>query len=183
MEFLVVALVALSLLGVVNLVFSFGVIRRLREHTELLDRLSVGAAGGSDAMIAPGGTVGEFTATTVDGEPVSRDLLADTTLVGFFSPSCVSCRQGLGQFVEYARAHPGGRDQALAVVIAHDDSAAAPMIAELADVVRVVRDGDGGPVQKAFGVQGLPAFGLIKSDGVVVASGRDLSTLPVAAVS
>jgi Redoxin len=183
MGFLVAALVLVGALGMLNLVFTFGVIRRLREHTELFNRLGTGTAvgGGDSAMTEAGGRIGEFAASTEDGEPVSRDLLAGSTLVGFFSPTCAPCIERLPEFAEYARMHMGGRGQTLAVVVSDDDEAAAPLVTQLAGVARVVRDVRTGRLQAAFGVRGLPVVALIGPDGVVAASGRDLSALPLPA--
>ena len=182
MAIVVAALVLVGLLGIVNLIFSFGVIRRLREHTATLDRLSHGSAGGTEqpVMNAAGTTVGEFAASTVDGEPVSRDRLSDPTMVGFFSPSCAPCRERMPQFVE--RAHQYDRDQVLAVVVAQeDDTNAAGVVAELNGVARVVREPDSGPISTAFGVHGFPALGLVGPQGELLASGFELSALPVPA--
>jgi len=173
MAIVVAALVLVGLLGIVNLIFSFGVIRRLREHTATLDRLSHGSAGGTEqpVMNAAGTTVGEFAASTVDGEPVSRDRLSDPTMVGFFSPSCAPCRERMPQF-----------DQVLAVVVAQeDDTNAAGVVAELNGVARVVREPDSGPISTAFGVHGFPALGLVGPQGELLASGFELSALPVPA--
>src|SRR6266508_4237143 len=74
--FLAAAVTVVGALGVVNLIFSLGVIRRLREHTEILDRLAAGGgAQGDSVMLPPGETVGDFVATTVDGEQLSREEL------------------------------------------------------------------------------------------------------------
>jgi len=178
MAFLAAAVTVVGALGVVNLIFSLGVIRRLREHTEILDRLAAGGgAQGDSVMLPPGETVGDFVATTVDGEQLSREELADTTLVGFFSPDCEPCKERLPQFVDYAEHHQGGRRQVLAVVVADDEDGAGPVVAELASVARVVREVGAGPVPRAFGVHGFPAFALVESGGVVRASGYELSAL------
>jgi thiol-disulfide isomerase/thioredoxin len=182
MAFVVAALVLVGLLGVVNLIFSFGVIRRLREHTGALDRLSHGGAGGGErpVMTVPGAVVEDFAASTVDGEPVARDLLAGTTLVGFLTPSCQPCQERLPLFVE--RAKEFERAQVLAVVVAPDSDEDAPAVVEqLVGVARVVREPNSGPLATAFGVQGFPAFGLVGPDGAVVASGFELSGLNVPA--
>lgn len=185
MAFVVAALVLVGLLSVLNLIFSFGVIRRLREHTKILDRDGHGSGGGAAAdaatvMSAPGETVGDFGVSTVDGEPVARDVLAGTTLVGFLSPSCEPCKERLPKFVELARQHEP--DQVLAVVVAQDDDEAAPgVVAELVGVARVVREPDSGPVSTAFGVQGFPAFALVGPQGEIIASGYELSALNVPA--
>jgi len=182
MAIVVAALVLVGLLGIVNLIFSFGVIRRLREHTTLIDGLSHGGAGGAGqaVMNAAGTTVGDFAVSTVDGERVTNDELSDPTLVGFFSPSCAPCRERMPQSVE--RAHQYARDHVLAVVVAPDDDADAPtLVAELTGVARVVRESDSGPISTAFGVHGFPALGLVGPQGELLASGFELSALPVPA--
>ena len=183
MPFLVAAVVLVAALAVVNLLLSFGVIRRLREHTELLARHGHGAHAGAAVMTESGGAVGRFLAVTVDDEPVSSDQLAGTTLVGFFTPSCKPCAERVPQFVEYASSHAGGRGHVLAVVAADEgEQAAAPLVAQLASVARVVREAEHGPVQDAFAVRGFPALGLIV-DGVVRASGFAMSDLTAAAAA
>lgn len=177
MPFLAAAIVLVGALAVVNLLFSFGVIRRLREHTELLSR----RGGPSPAvMTGSGGVVGEFAAVTVDDEPISNDQLAGTTLVGFFSPTCASCAERVPQFIEYAQTQVDRRGQVLAVVAADDEDSGAPLVTQLTNVARVVREADHGPVQAAFAVQGFPAVGLVV-DGVVRASGFAMSDLTAAA--
>ena len=56
------------------------VVKRLREHTDLL------AAGSNAPTIGIGQEVGEFSARTVDGETVSPDLLSGETVVAFLLP-------------------------------------------------------------------------------------------------
>ncbi len=178
MALLVAAVTVVGALGVVNLIFSLGVIRRLREHTEILDRLAAGGgAQGESVMLRPGETVGDFVATTMDGERVSRGALVGSTLVGFFSPDCAPCEERLPEFVDHAEHHPGGRRQVLAVIVAQDEDTAGPVVAELASVARVVRDVGAGPVPRAFGVHGFPAFALVEPGGMVRASGYELSAL------
>lgn len=178
MPVLISVTVLVGALALVDLVLTFGVVRRLREHTELLDRLS----GNGPVMTPAGGTAADFAATTANGEPVSRDLLSGTTLLGVLSPDCPACREKLPRFAELARDHPGGRGQVLAVVVAPSDDEAAPVVAELAGVARVVRDAGGGPVTSAFAVHGYPAFALLGPGGTVLASGSDLAELAPAAV-
>ncbi|MFR9780124.1 hypothetical protein ACL02O_29220 [Micromonospora sp. MS34] len=72
MTYLVTALVVVAALCLFNLLLSFGMIRRLRQHTELLNR-PLHEPAERDLVRPVGSTVGEFATTTVDGEPVSRD--------------------------------------------------------------------------------------------------------------
>lgn len=186
MAFLVAAVVVVGVLGLVNLLFAFGVIRRLREHTEILDKLSSRPAGvePGPVMLAPGETVAEFATTTVDGERVTRDDLTGSpgmTLVAVFSPGCSACEAQMGKFIDYAAAHPGGRDKTLAVVVG-PEAESASYVERLEATARVIRedrdapDGSGAALSKALAVRGYPSFALI--DGHVVrASGFEVSNL------
>jgi hypothetical protein len=191
MAFLVVAVVVVGLLGLVNLLFAFGVVRRLREHTELLDKLSNRPAGGDAGpiMLPAGETVGEFETTTIDGERVTRDDLTGSTLVAVFSPGCSACEAQMGKFVEFAAAHPGGRDKTLAVVVG-PEAESASYVERLEASARVIREdreagagaggeGSGAPLSKALAVRGFPSFALI-DDHVVRASGFEVSELSAA---
>jgi thiol-disulfide isomerase/thioredoxin len=175
----VAALVLVGLLCLVNLLFSFGVVRRLREHTKILDRLG---GGTGPLVLEPGKTVAEFAATTVDGEPVSVRTGDGPLLVGIFALGCEPCATKLPSFVEYAREHPGGRDRVLAVVLGPDEEAATSYVADLIGVARVVRGVEGDPLPTAFGVRGFPAFALVGTDGVVLASGTEIAEVSAAAV-
>jgi thiol-disulfide isomerase/thioredoxin len=179
MAFLAAAVVLVGALSLLNLVFTFGVIRRLREHTEILDRLDPGA---HSVMLEPGQPVADFSAITVDGQPVSANWTDGGTLVGFFSPTCAPCQTQLPTFVDNAKHHRGGREFVLAVVVGDSDEAAAPLVADLGGVARVVREADGGQLSTAFGVRGFPAFALVEPSGQVGASGSDILAVTVSAL-
>jgi peroxiredoxin len=180
MAFLVAAVVVVGVLGLVNLLFAFGVIRRLREHTELLDKLGNRPAGGDPGpvMLEPGETVADFEATTVEGDRVTRDDLSGSTLVAVFSPGCSACEAQMGKFVEYAAAHPGGRDKTLAVVVG-PEAESASYVERLEATARVVREDREGSVSKALGVRGFPSFALVDGN-VVRASGFEVAVLSAA---
>ena len=121
---------------------------------------------------------------TLDGEPISAATTADgRLLVGFFSVGCEYCTTQLPFFVEQARQHPGGRDRVFAVVVADDGQDPQPYLEPLAGVARVVREGSGGPVAHAFGVQGFPAFAMVDTSRVVLASGAEVAALTASAVT
>ncbi|MEV4692212.1 TlpA disulfide reductase family protein [Micromonospora echinospora] len=181
MAYLAAAVIVVGIIGLLNLILAFGVIRRLREHTVRLTALEAGHGHNDQIMLGAGSTVAPFQAVTEDGVTVTRDGLTGRTLVAFFSPDCTPCRERMPQFIRYAAEHPGGRDHVVGVV-ASDRDAAGEYVAALTPVARVVVESDGGPLCTAFGVQGFPAIGLIDESGVVVASGsliEDLSA-PVA---
>ncbi|MGY3515353.1 TlpA family protein disulfide reductase [Micromonospora sp. PTRAS2] len=179
MAYLSAAVIVVGVIGLLNLILTFGLVKRLREHSERLAGLEAGH--GDQIMLQAGDTVGPFQAVTEDGVALTRDGLAGRTLVSFFSPGCAPCKERMPQFIQYAAEHPGGRDRVLAVVVS-DPDAAGGSVAALTPVARVVVESDRGPVCTAFGVQGFPAIGLIDESGVVIASGSRLDEIstPVA---
>ncbi|GAA2355674.1 hypothetical protein Cme02nite_48410 [Catellatospora methionotrophica] len=175
MVYLTTAVILVGVIGMLNLVFTFGVVKRLREHTAELTELR--EHGGDQIMLRAGATAGQFRAVATDGTAVARDELSGRTLVSFFSPGCVPCQERMPAFLAYAAAMPGGRDQVIAVVAAEPDDAAAS-VAALSAVARVVVEPDHGPLGTAFAVQGFPAICVVDADGVIIASGTTLDELP-----
>lgn len=176
MVYLTVAVVVVGVLGVLNLLLTYGVIRRLREHTELLAQRP---SAMPDVIAAAGSVVGAFAASTVDGGTVGADDLAAGTMVGFFSPGCSACVEQLPRFVDAAAAHPGGQDRVLAVVVGAEDGAA-EYVSSLSPKATVVVERHGSEIEKAFAVKAYPGFALVGADGVVTVSG-DLEKVAVAA--
>jgi hypothetical protein len=179
MPYLAAATALVGAVALTNLLLTFGVIRRLREHTELLSR-SGGSAGAPGRLVRPAGArVDEFVAHTVDGEPVGRDLLRGQTLIGFFSPGCRACEERMPAFVTLARALPGGRSRVLAVIVGPSEEAAAyrERVAPVARVV--VQEEFDGPLTQALDVVGFPAFALVAEDGEILGSGLSPADLPL----
>jgi thiol-disulfide isomerase/thioredoxin len=179
MPYLFVFTAAVAVLTVFDLVLTMGVVRRLRSHTELLDRLTTGGLA-RKLIVEPGRAPADASATTVDGARVSTADLGDT-LVGFFSPTCTPCAERAPQFVGYARRLPGGRSKVLAVVVSGAETDPAALTAQFEPVARVVVEPPEGPLATAFEVVGFPALCLLDSTGTVLASGTDLAGFPVAA--
>ena len=174
------AITVVGVLCLANIALTLAVIRRLNEQGRLL-------AGGGRAPapgypppleVEPGERVGDFTVTAVDGEPVSRADLRDSTLMAFMAPGCQSCEHSLPEFLARAGSAPGGRDRVLAVVLGKGPGRD-ELCAELAPVARVLtEDEEGGPLVRAFGVGALPAFAVLAGD-VVVASYALPERIPV----
>ncbi|WP_416900705.1 TlpA disulfide reductase family protein [Micromonospora echinospora] len=180
MAYLAAAAVLVGLIATVNLLLTIGVVRRLREHTTELAELRSrsGTGGGVSGMpvaLPIDARVGEFTATTVDERSVRLAELGERPLVGFFSPGCQPCKDRLPGFLKYAATRAGGRENVLAVV-AGTPQETAETVEQLRRVATVVVEPDQGPVQKAFGVKGFPAFLLVEK-GVVAASDFELGTV------
>ncbi|MER6914774.1 hypothetical protein ABT354_24130 [Streptomyces sp. NPDC000594] len=182
---LAVAVLAVGALAMVNLVLTVGVVRRLREHTELLERTpaqAAGAPGGMAGIASVGTAIPAFTAGPPDSPITDRDLL-DGTLVAFFSPTCAPCRDKLPGFVARYEGQPEEARKVLAVVVgdpvpsgsgdaheghdAHEDheghdhgasgADGGAMAAALAAVVPTVQEGYDGPVTKAFDAKAFPS--------------------------
>jgi thiol-disulfide isomerase/thioredoxin len=170
------AVVLLAVLTFANLLLTFGLVHRMRQHALLLTRLAQAAR--APAPVLPAGTaIGPFAVRTVEGEPFSRGGLDGPTLVGFFSPGCGDCRTAAADFLAVAADLEPGRLHLAAVVTSGPEAAA--LAVQLSGVARVVVEPEGGPVQAAFGVTGFPAFCLVDRQGRVLASGCDLRELPL----
>ncbi|GAA4954848.1 TlpA family protein disulfide reductase [Actinoplanes utahensis] len=182
MSYLAAAVTLAGLLGIVNLLLSFGVIRRLRKHSELLARQAADAHGpDGPLMLAAGQVAAPFEATANDGGAVSLASFTGQTLVGFFSPGCSACEERMPSFLAYANdlADPS---RVLAVVVGKPDRAE-PLVAELSPVARVVQEASDGAVADAFAIRGFPSFLLVDPDGTVAASSLVMTELPVPAAA
>jgi thiol-disulfide isomerase/thioredoxin len=149
-----------------------------------LDRLLKGGLSG-DVFPPVGALIGEFAATTTDGEPMSRAQLMDVTVVAFFSPGCAPCREKLPVFVADALERGRDRERLLAVISGTGGAETSPgeateMAHELSRVARVVLDADWA-VAKAFHVNSFPGVCVVDSAGTVLASGPDLDQALTAA--
>lgn len=176
MSFLAAAVVLVGLLCLFNLVLTFGVIRRLRSHDERLADVA-----GAPPVLGVGEHIGEFTTTTVDGESLSREQLDTETVVAFFSPDCNPCRTKLPKFVEYARALPGGRAQAVATVVG-SATEAAEFVEQLSPVARVVVEEPDEAMSTAFHVRSFPTLLRVEpaDDGRLLVTANDVRLgLPV----
>jgi hypothetical protein len=171
------AIVLLAVLSTLNLLFALGIVRRLRQHTDLLRGNST-----RRLRLEPGEAVGEFSARSVAGVEVDRDSVRGS-LVGVFSATCEPCKALLPGFLEHAATLPADSRPALAVV-AGDALETAAMAAQLESVARVVVEEVGGPVCSAFGVTGYPAVFVVSEEGRIESSGGSLeAVLPVASPS
>lgn len=175
---IVIALiVVVGMLCLLDLVLTFGVIRRLREHSALLRDRPAHSADRPVITLSPGELPESFVATTLDGSALTGP--AGLRLVGFFSSSCSACPERVPSFTEYVRANEIDRSEVLAVLLMHDRTAPPDYLSELELVAQVSAQPDDSAVVDAFNVDGFPAFCLLDADGAVVASGYDPATLPV----
>jgi hypothetical protein len=181
MPYLVAAVIFVGALCVLDLLLTFGVIRRLRAmpasqaHDHGLD-VSV-------STLKPGQSAKPFTAeTTMTGTTVSGP--AGLRLVAFFSTRCSLCPKRAPSFVSYVRANGLRSEDVLAIVTSIDgDLSDATYLDDVAAVARVCAEEPDGPVAAAFQVTGFPAFCLLEPDGTIRQTTYDPADLPVLAAA
>jgi peroxiredoxin len=175
MPYLVAAVVLTAVLGTLNLLLTLAVIRRLREHTELLARHGADVGSG---IIEAGQTPGDFAVTDTGGGAVRREDLGGDALIAFFSPGCHACTEALPRFLTQAAEFPGGRSRVLAVVTG-DGPEVTAIADQLTSVARVVVDGVDGELATAFQARAFPSWCLLDATGTVARSGSGWTELPV----
>ena len=178
MAILGAAIVVVGLLCLTDLLLTFGVIRRLREHTEKLAGMHSQDPPVSDLAI--GEAPAPFTASGIDGDSLTGP--AGLRMVAFFSAGCSACPERVPAFLRYMRENQIARDSAMAVVISSQPEPVSYQqdIAEVAPVC--VEPLDGGLVN-AFKVRGFPTFCLLDGAGSVVAFSHEPTALPALAAT
>ncbi|WP_045313921.1 redoxin domain-containing protein [Lentzea aerocolonigenes] len=166
MSVLTAAVVVVGILCLLDLLLSFGIIRRLRQQNEALRDLRENQAAAEPPIMLTAGSPVELSDVDVSG-----------ALVGFFSPNCEPCKERMPQFIEYATGHRGK----VIAVAAGDADEVADMVVRLGEVAEVVVEEMGGPLHNAFGTTGYPALCLVDESRTVAASGWEMSALPVLA--
>lgn len=169
MTVLVAAVVVLAVVVVFNLLITFAVLRRLRGREE---RLAGPAGAGDPGAELLGRMLPEFATTSTGGEPVTNVVDAER-LVGFFSATCLPCRE---QAAEFARQGDPGR---LAIVLMEGAPAADQdaILAALADSPTVVTDPTSTELAAAMGVRSFPQILRFDAAGVVVGARRSVRAL------
>ena len=149
MTALTFAVVLVGALCALDLLLTFGVIRRLREGAESRSQRATSVPG---PPMAPVGSSVRDTGLGWHGE----------TLVGFFFPGCAPCEEQVPEFIEYART----RERVVAVVLDRAGDAG-QLVRKLGQVAQVVvEDGADGALQTAFKVEAFPSYCVVR-DGVI----------------
>ncbi|MEU2281571.1 hypothetical protein ABZ614_06290 [Streptomyces sp. NPDC013178] len=177
MYVLTAAFVLMAVLCLLNLLLTVGVIKRLREHTEIIAPIR------QQAGIRTGDEVGDFNVLSVDGEPLGRASLTHDSVVAFFAPDCRPCKALVPEFIRWAEADENDRAHRIAVVIG-DASASGELVAMLRPVAHVVVEEPLGTVSTAFRTSATPTVlrvGTVRGR-TVVTSDRVLA-LPTAAAA
>jgi len=173
------AIVLLGLLSLLNLLLTYGVVRRLREHEQRLG--STGAGGEPVPQLAPGSRLPEFTAVATDGREITAGSLGTgVAFLGVFATKCRPCHEQLPRFLEAVSALD--RDRVLVVINddGDDREALAALVSRAEAVARVVVAPTPNPLAAAIGVDTFPTM-LMLDGGRVIASAFDVARLPVPA--
>jgi thiol-disulfide isomerase/thioredoxin len=181
MAVLIGAIIIVGALCLLDLLLTFGVIRRLREHTEMLaqrDRHRDQPGAEDTIGLAAGAAPEDFTATDSAGAAVRGP--SGLSVVAFFSTSCPVCPERAPVFIDYVRQHRVGRAEVLAVVIGQG-AESVPYLAGLTEVARVCAESPGGSIGQAFALRGVPAFFVLDAGRTVLWSGYDPAALPAPA--
>ena len=173
MPMLIAAVAFVGGLCALDLLLTFGVIRRLREHANMI------AESGGSSRPGWGLDVGEFpaafSALTTSGQPLGG--ATGLRAVAFFASWCPVCPERVGPFLDFLSGHALARDDVLAVVV-DGDGDPPPYLARLAEVATICLEPSDGEIAQAFRLTGFPAFFLLDADGAVTASGYDPAQLP-----
>ena len=178
MAILGAAIVVVGLLCLIDLLLTFGVIRRLREHTEQLAGFHSADPPVSD--LAEGEAPAPFTARSISGEPLSGP--AGLRLVAFFSAGCSACPERVPAFVDYMRANQIARDSVIAVIISSQPEPVSYQ-EDIAQVAPVCVEPLEGELAAAFKVRGFPTFCLLDGAGSVSAFSHEPAALPALAAT
>jgi len=176
MPVLIAAVAIAGFLCALDLLLTFGVIRRLREHTAMLSAQR--PAADLPWGLSPGEFPAGFSAVTGTDELVTGP--AGLRLVAFFAAWCSVCPERVPPFLEYVTGNGIARDSVLAVVV-DGVTEPPPYLARLAAVAQVTFEPSDGALAAAFKVDGFPAFVLLDADGAVQVSGWDPAELPAPA--
>ncbi|MET7875933.1 peroxiredoxin family protein [Micromonospora profundi] len=169
----------MSVISLFNLVLGMGIIRRLREHTEILS-----GSGSKEGLTQPEHRIDDIAVATLGGGTFARDTLAGSTLVAFFMPGCAGCKIALPEFISEVGQGRYAGHRVIGVVNGSGEEADAlrDQLAALVDTVVPTATRD---VIKAFDSSVYPAFYVVDETGTIRQSSTKLAEidLPVPAVA
>ncbi|MFB4317496.1 TlpA family protein disulfide reductase [Actinomadura sp. 21ATH] len=169
--------IAVAVMGLINLVFTYGVVRRLKEHeARFADLVPAGPARAAHPPV--GSELPDFSATTRDGRTVDASMLrTGAAYIGFFDTGCAPCREQLPEFARLAREPGAGPCVAF---IAGGAEEAARLSEPFDDRAFVVVEDRSAPAADVFGVDAFPT--LLRVDGgTVTANAVSCAQLPAPA--
>jgi hypothetical protein len=180
MTLVVVAVAVIGAMSCVNLLLTYGVIRRLRQQDTTASQPGLPAL--PNVQPAVGQSLPAFAAMSVDGTDVTGETVSTgPAAIGFFSTSCPPCREELPQFLTAV----GYLDRRRIIVVVNDDNADGTVLdafrARADGVCELVVEPTLGPVASTFKVSVFPTM-LFVYDGLVVANEQNARALPIPGV-
>ncbi|MCX4822352.1 hypothetical protein OG883_21155 [Streptomyces sp. NBC_01142] len=181
MTILIAAVVLVGALCLFDLLLTFAVLRRLREHTT-----QIAGLGGQqhftpyDPMVLVGRKVPDLPGVG-GGDPGDTggtdDARDGSRLVAFFDAQCETCHDHAPVFAVRAR----GRDAV--AVISGDGIKVDQLVGHVAGVASVVRGGQAQRLVDAMEIEAFPTFVQVDAEGVVVHAVNNPAELPEPAMS
>ncbi len=177
MTYLAAAVVLVGALCLLNLLLTFGVIRRLRARDTVVQT----STGFFDPATMIGRNLPDFTATTDEGRPVSRDDLREHEyLIGVFSGTCEPCHEQAPRYAA-AMASAAERRRSLALVVG-EESQTGDLRSVLREVPRVT-GADSEKLVELFGIEAFPMFLSTDRTGRVTHATPSMAAAAAAAAS
>lgn len=172
MPLMKLSILAIAIFCVLNLLLTYGVIRRLRLHSERLARQETAFKPSRMAVRST------FVAKAVGGREISYDTLRGSRVVAFLSPGCRPCEELLPKLARAIKTSGVSPDQVFAVISSGEDGEGEDAYLErLAPISTVVSRDQASIVAAAFGVRGYPFICSVSRDGSLTDLGRDERTL------
>ncbi|WP_051451815.1 TlpA family protein disulfide reductase [Actinospica robiniae] len=165
MAYLAAAVAVVGALGLLNLLLTLAVIRKLRDHTV---RLS--AAGNQEGLPAPGTVVSGAQVHDEEGRSIDADWMTrGAKLVVLMSATCSACMEQLPRAAAYVAGFAGAADSVLAVVVGeggHRDE----IVGRLHGLTTLVHGPDAQLMADALGNEGYPTYYVLDEGRVRVAT-------------
>ncbi|GAB2847707.1 TlpA family protein disulfide reductase [Lentzea nigeriaca] len=165
MTLLTIAVVLLAVVVAVHVLFTFGLVARVRELQER------SGPPRNQNLPQPGTVIPSFSVTDTDGMSFTEADLDGPVQVGFFSVGCGPCRSLTDALLADP---PAARFVSVVDGDPTDPEATARLVEKVSALGRVAVIGADDPVLSAFGVMAYPTL-LHTHGGVVTASGIKLS--------
>ena len=178
MAFVVSGFIVVGGLCLLNMLLTFGVLRRLREHSAQLAEIpdfSMDDGPGYSAKFI-GRPLSGFSARAIDGTLVSSEsLTGNAGMIAVLRIGCGPCHEQLPGFVAWA----SNTDATATALVTGAESDAREMTDRLAKVSVVVAGREADELAEALGINVFPTFLEIDSTGVVVRAETSLSRMNV----
>jgi hypothetical protein len=175
MPFVVSGIILVGVLCLLDMLMTFAVLRRLREHSarlaELPDFTMGGPAYAAKFLDRP---LPEFSAQAVDGREVSsRSLAGRSGLIAVLRAGCGPCQEQLPTLAQLA-----GEEGIIVIgVVTGSVADARGMVGQLTDTSLVVMGPDADALAKTLDADVFPTYLEVDEAGVVVRAETHLSAL------